>query len=317
MANTIVIAGAGVFGTALAQRLSWNNNNSITMYSIEPEVVNDINNNHQNSKYFPGRHLHNEITSTGDISCAYEADVIFLAIPSSHIESYTHKIFSSTNPQALVVNLSKGFSDDGTFLTSSIPFTRLISLKGPTFAVELMNGVPSAMTVGGEHHLYKIIKSVFSDTGITLDYTPDMNGVELMSVLKNMYAIAIGIVSGRYGSANVDFLILTRAVNEMRDLVQLYGCSSETIFTYSGIGDLGLTSLTDLSRNRTLGLLIGKGFSNDPKSTTVIEGLRTIRLIGDVVKEKHLENRFLLLDSLYKLVYGDYSLNDYIVAVVS
>ncbi len=317
MNYTIVIAGAGVFGTALAQRISWNNNNHITMYSIEDEVVEDINKNHQNSKYFPGRHLHNEITATGDISCAYKADVIFLAIPSSQIEIYTHAIFPYTQTTALIVNLSKGFSDDGTFLTSSIPFTRLISLKGPTFAVELMNGVPSAMTVGGEHHLYDEIKNVFRETGITLDYTPDMNGVELMSVLKNMYAIAIGIVSGRYGSANVDFLILTRAVNEMRDLVQLYGCSSETIFTYSGIGDLGLTSLTDLSRNRTLGLLIGKGFSNDPKSTTVIEGLRTIKLIGELVKEKHLENRFLLLDSLYKLVYGEYSLNDYIVAVVS
>ncbi len=317
MAQHIVVAGAGVFGTALAQRLSWNKNNSITMYSIEPRVVEDINNNNQNSKYFPGRHLENKITATGDIACAYDADVIFLAIPSSHITSYTRLIFPSTHQKTLVVNLSKGFSDDGTFLTSSIPFTRLISLKGPTFAVELMNGAPSAMTVGGEHHLYKEIKNICIDTGITLDYTPDINGVELMSVLKNMYAIAIGIVSGRYGSANVDFLILTRAVNEMRDLVQLYGCSSETIFTYSGIGDLGLTSLTDLSRNRTLGLLIGKGFSNDPKSTTVIEGLRTIRLIGELVIKKHLENRFLLLDSLYKLVYGNYSLNDYLVAVVS
>ena len=317
MNHNIVIAGAGVFGTALAQRLSWNNNNHITMYSIEESVVEDINNNHQNSKYFPGRHLHSGIIATGDISCAYKGDIIFLAIPSSQIESYTQAIFPSTQTNALVVNLSKGFSDDGTFLTDSIPFTRLISLKGPTFAVELMNGVPSAMTVGGEHRLYDEIKKVFNETGISLDYTPDRNGVELMSVLKNMYAIAIGIVSGRYGSANVDFLILTRAVNEMRDLVQLYGCSSETIFTYSGIGDLGLTSLTDLSRNRTLGLLIGKGFSNDPKSTTVIEGLRTIKLIGELVKKRELENRFLLLDSLYKLVYGDFSLNDYIIAVVS
>ncbi|MDA3822087.1 MAG: NAD(P)-binding domain-containing protein [Bacteroidales bacterium] len=317
MINNIVIAGAGVFGTALAQRLSWNNHNSITMYSIEPEVVEDINKNHQNSKYFPGRHLHNEITSTGDISCAYEADVIFLAIPSSQIKTYTQSIFASTQKNTLVVNLSKGFSDDGTFLTSSIPFTRLIALKGPTFAVELMNGVPSAMTVGGEYLLYNEIKGVFTDTGITLDHTLDINGVELMSVLKNMYAIAIGIVSGRYNSANVDFLILTRAVNEMRALVQLFGCNSETIFNYCGIGDLGLTSLTDLSRNRTLGLLIGKGFSNDPMSSTVIEGLRTIKLVGELVKEKHIENRFILLDSLYKLVYGEYSLNDYIVAVVS
>lgn len=317
MSYTIVIAGAGVFGTALAQRLSWNNNNIITMYSIEPEVVLDINNNHQNSKYFPGRHLHSEIKATGDISCAYEADFIFLAIPSNQIKIYTHEIFPFTKEKALIINLSKGFSDEGTFLTDSIPFSRLIALKGPTFAVELMNGVPSAMTVGGQNNLFDEIKQVFVETGITLDYTSDINGVELMSVLKNMYAIAIGIVSGRYNSANVDFLILTRAVNEMRALVTLFDCDSETIFNYCGIGDLGLTSLTDLSRNRTLGLLIGKGFSNDPKSSTVIEGLRTIKLIGEFVQQRQIEHKFILLDSLYKLVYGGFSLNDYIVSVVS
>ena len=317
MKKHIVIAGAGVFGTALAQRLSWNDDNNIIMYSIEPKVVLDINEHHQNSKYFPGRHLHANIKASGDISCSYEADIIFLAIPSNQIKNYTHEIFPFIKGDPLIVNLSKGFSDDGDFLTHSIPFKRRISLKGPTFAVELMNGVPSAMTVGGEESLYEEALRLFKETGITLDYTSDINGVELMSVMKNMYAIAIGIVSGRYNSANVDFLILTRAVNEMRALVELFGCKSETIFTYCGIGDLGLTSLTDLSRNRTLGLLIGKGFSNDPKSTTVIEGLRTIKLIGELVRKKKLEQKFTLLESLYRLVYEQYSLNDYIISVVS
>ncbi|MFW5486209.1 MAG: NAD(P)H-dependent glycerol-3-phosphate dehydrogenase [Sphaerochaetaceae bacterium] len=317
MNHHIIIAGSGVFGTALAHRLAWNTDNRITLYSIESEVVRDINENHQNSKYFPGRHLNGSISATDDISCAYDADYIFLAIPSSQIETYTRKIFPHTNKDVIVVNLSKGLSDDGSFLTNSIPFENLVSLKGPTFAVELINGVPSGMTVGGPQRLFPSIKEIFIDTGISLDYTKDIHGVELMSVLKNMYAIAIGIVSGRYNSANVDFLVMTRSVNEMRDIVELYGCDKETIFTYCGIGDLGLTSLTDLSRNRTLGLLIGKGFSNDPKSSTVIEGLRTIRLLGELVREKGYESRFTVLESLYNLVYGDYSLNDYIISVVS
>jgi glycerol-3-phosphate dehydrogenase (NAD(P)+) len=261
--------------------------------------------------------LNGTITATDDIECSYSADYIFLAIPSSQIESYTQAIFPHTKKDVVIVNLSKGLSDNGTFLTESIPFTNLVSLKGPTFAVELINGVPSGMTVGGDEKLYNHLKEIFIHTGISLDYTADINGVELMSVLKNMYAIAIGIVSGRYNSANVDFLVMTRAVNEMRDIVELYGCDKETIFTYCGIGDLGLTSLTDLSRNRTLGLLIGKGFSNDPKSSTVIEGLRTIKLLGQLVREKGYEHRFVVLESLYQLVYGDFSLNDYIVAVVS
>lgn len=315
--NTIVVAGAGVFGTALAQRLAWNDNNSVTLYSIETDVVSDINSNHMNSKYFPGRHIHTSITATGDITCAYQADFIFLAIPSKAIESYTHQIHPHCRTEVIVVNLSKGLSDDGSFLTDSIPFENQVSLKGPTFAVELMNGAPSGMTVGGKRSCYEQLVRVFQETVITLDYTSDIRGVELMSVLKNMYAIAIGIVSGRYNSANVDYLVMTRAVNEMRELVELYGCDKETIFTYCGIGDLGLTSLTDLSRNRTLGLLIGKGFSNDPKSGTVIEGLRTIRLLENLVRTSQTDKRFPLLHALYALVYEGSSLNSYILSVVS
>ncbi len=315
--NNIVVAGAGVFGTALAQRLAWNENNTVTLYSIESDVVEDINASHMNSKYFPGRHIHTSIIATGDISCAYEADYIFLAIPSKVIESYTHQIHPFCKEDVIIVNLSKGLSDDGSFLTDAIPFSKQVSLKGPTFAVELMNGAPSGMTVGGDRSCYESLLQVFEETVIALDYTSDIRGVELMSVLKNMYAIAIGIVSGRYNSANVDFLVMTKAVNEMRDLVELYGCSRETIFNFCGIGDLGLTSLTDLSRNRTLGLLIGKGFSNDPQSGTVIEGLRTIKLLEELVRNTETEKSFPLLNALYALVYEGASLNSYILAVVS
>ncbi len=313
----IVIAGTGVFGTALAQRLSWNSKNHITLYSIEPDVVKDINEKNQNSKYFPGRHINNDIRATLDISCAYNADVIFLAIPSQVIEPYTHKIAPYTRKDTRIINLSKGLSADGSFLVDSIPFPHVGSLKGPTFAVEVMNGVPTALTYGGTTDDFSYIRNILLETGISLDHTDDLRGVELVSVLKNMYAIAIGIVSGRYNSPNVDFLVMTKAVNEMRDLLELYGCSSNTIFNYCGIGDLGLTALNDLSRNRTLGLLIGKGFFNDPKSSTVIEGLRTIRLLGELVREKGLEDKFVVLEALYALMYSGVSLNEYYLKVLS
>jgi glycerol-3-phosphate dehydrogenase (NAD(P)+) len=132
-----------------------------------------------------------------------------------------------------------------------------------------------------------------------------------------MYAIAIGIVSGRYNSPNVDFLVMTKAVGEMRRMLRLYDCDEETIFNYCGLGDLGLTALNDLSRNRTLGLLIGKGFSNDPKSTTVIEGLRTIKLLGELVRKKKLEEEFVVLESLYALLYSGSTLNDYYLSVLA
>ena len=315
--RSIVIAGAGVFGTALAQRLSWNEDNAITLYTIEEDVIVDINTKHQNSKYFPGRHIHGDIVATGDIRCTYQADMLFLAIPSKAIESFCKDIYDYTRKDIRIVNLSKGLAEDGSFLIEQIPFSHTGSLKGPTFAVEVMNGDPSGMTFGGSVEDYTVLQGVMQDTGITLDYSHDIRAVEFLSVLKNMYAIAIGIVSGRYSSPNVDFLVMTKAVNEMRRMLKLYGCDEETIFNYCGLGDLGLTALNDLSRNRTLGLLIGKGFSNDPKSTTVIEGLRTIKLLGELVRSKGLERQFVVLEALYALLYSGSSLNDYYVTVLA
>jgi len=315
-AHSIVVAGAGVFGTALAQRLSWNKNNSITLYTIEEDVVKDINQNNQNSKYFPGRHINTTIADTSDLACIKQADLSFLAIPSKVIESFCLQIKPLAKSSLLIINLSKGLAEDGSFLTDQIDFPHTGSLKGPTFAVRVMDGDPSGMTFGGSAEDYMLVKQVFKATGITVDHSSDIRAVEFLSVLKNMYAIAIGIVSGRYSSPNVDFLVMTKVVSEMRLMLRLFGCDQETLFNYCGLGDLGLTALNDLSRNRTLGLLIGKGFSNDPKSSTVIEGLRTIKLLGEVVRKKNLQKQFVVLEALYSHLYDHSSLNSYYLAVL-
>lgn len=316
--NKIIIAGAGVFGTALAERLAANPENEVTLYSIEPDVVIDINENHQNRAYFPSRHLRKELTASGDIACMADADVIFLVIPSKAIESFCSMIASVIREDALIINMAKGFAADGRFLTDLIPFRRVGCMKGPTFAVEVLNGIPSALTYGGEIEDYReLTETILSGTGIITDHTHDMRSAELLSILKNMYAVAIGIISGRYNSPNVDFIMVTKAVNEMKSLLKLYGCSEDTIFNYCGIGDLGLTSLNDLSRNRTLGLLIGKGFANDPQSGVVLEGMKTIRIMGELIFSKGLEKQFTVLTSLYQLIYGEDDLNAYMLNVLS
>ena len=131
--------------------------------------------------------------------------------------------------------------------------------------------------------------------------------------------IPIGLVSGKFNSPNVDFLVYTKAVNEMRGFLRIFGCESDTIFRYCGIGDLGLTALNDLSRNRTLGMLIGKGFGFDPdsKSSTVVEGLRTVKLMGEITREKNVTGDFPLVQALYRLLYENDSLNDYTVSVLN
>lgn len=319
MAGTqrIIIAGAGVFGTSVAERLAWNPANDITLYTQEKSVVDDITGNHRNSHYFPTRSINEAITATDDIGIFTHADYIFLAIPSKAIVPFSRSIKELTQKECLVVNLAKGMSDEGAFITEDIPFRRTASMKGPTFAIEVLNGSPSAFTFGGIRTDYdELKKNVLAGTGIYLDYTADIRGVELMSVLKNMYAIAIGLVSGRYNSPNVDFLVYTKAAHEMRRFLVTFGCDEETFFRYCGMGDLGLTSLNDLSRNRTLGLLIGKGFNVDQTtSSTVTEGYRTIRLMGEMTRHEANPEDFPLVQALYRLMYEKDNLNDYFNAV--
>lgn len=311
--TNIVVAGAGVFGTAIAERLAWNWNNNVTIHTIEEDVADNINNEHQNTKYFPTKFLNYKIKATMDDRVFNEADVVMLVLPSKVIVPFSEKIKANTNRNPLIVNLAKGMSDQGAFITEDIPFERTASMKGPSFAIETINGFPTSFTFGGKLDDYNYFKeTVIPHTGFTLDYSPDVRAVELLSILKNMYAIAIGLVSGRYDSPNVDFQLYTKAVNEMRKLLKMYSCDEETIFRYCGIGDLGLTALNDLSRNRTLGILLGKGFALDQKNNaTTIEGLRTIKLIGEKTKEDGVEKDFPLVQNLYKLIYEKGTLNEY------
>ena len=317
--NNIVIAGAGTFGTAVAERLTWNINNRVTLHTIEKDVEKEINDKHTNRKYFPTRFLNRYLTATSDFSVFKEADVIMLAIPSQVIVPFSEEIRKNTAKEPLIINLAKGMSDDGAFITEKIPFSRTASMKGPSFAIETINGFPTSFTFGGRKEDYDYFrKEVLPDTQFSLDWSKDVRAVELMSILKNMYAIAIGIVSGKFNSPNVDFLVYTKAVNEMRGLLRIFECDEETIFRYCGIGDLGLTALNDLSRNRTLGMLIGKGFGYDSnsKSSTVVEGLRTIKLIGEITRQKGVSDDFPLVQALYKLLYENDTLNNYTLSVL-
>ena len=317
--NRIVVAGGGVFGTSVAERLTWNRNNDVTIHTIEEDVERDINTNHQNTKYFPTKFLSPRLTATMDDSVFEGADVILLVLPSKVIVPFSERIRKHTTGNPLIVNLAKGMSDEGAFITEDIPFSRRASMKGPSFAIETMNGFPTSFTFGGEKSDYEYFRdNVLPHTGFTLDWTEDTRSVELCSILKNMYAIAIGLVSGKYGSPNVDFLVYTKAVREMRKLLRLYSCSEETIFCYCGLGDLGLTALNDLSRNRTFGMLIGKGFlfNEEKNAATVIEGKRTISIIAKKVKEEGIEDEFPLVTNLYHLLYEDGKLNDYFVAAL-
>lgn len=315
----ICFVGSGAISTAFAQVLSNGRKHLIEMVSIEADVINSINTEHINQKYFPNIRLHEGITATSDIRSLQTADIIFLGIPSTAIVDFMKLHKDEIDPKAILVNLAKGFGkEDSTIpecLEKFLP-NPIVSFKGPSFAREIINQVPTGMTVASKSSKYfDVFKELFEDTSIYLDFTNDLIGTELSSILKNIYAIIIGIVDAHYNSPNLRSLVLTRSINEMRYLLSRFGGKEKTIFNYCGFGDFTLTALNDLSRNRTLGLLIGKGFFTEYISEKVVlEGkIATNIFVDKIARKRNIRTQELMLKELYQVFNDkDYDITNFV-----
>ena len=304
----IVFIGSGAIATAIGDVLAQKNKDEIYLLSIEDEVIEMVNTMHVNTTYFPKCKLRENLRATKDKNVLLEANVIFLAIPSTAVVGYLQENKDYINPTALIVNLAKGFGNGDMIIPDSIKsfiFNPFMTLKGPSFAREIINRQDTGLTAATtDESLYKIISDVFDGTPIRTDFTTDVTGVEYASILKNIYAIVIGIVDANFDSANLRSIFITMALNEMRRLITTFGGNENTMYKYCGFGDFSLTSLNDLSRNRTLGLLIGKGFFNNCMSDgVVLEG----RIAVDVFYKKLVDNQidtneFPLMNELYHML---------------
>ena len=302
----ILVLGGGTFGTAIANELSVNTENNVVLFSRNLQKVYEINTYHTNKSCFPNKHLTKFLSATSDKNEIKQADVIFIALPSNAIIENLLILQSYFKQDVLLVNLSKGLFAQGLTIVESIKTSigidNVVTLKGPSFAVEVMEHADTLLTLGySTNHQYEIINTLIKNTSLHIDSTTDIRGVEVLSVLKNIYALVLGVVDAKYNSPNTRFMILTKAFSEARILLKSVGGSEDTLFLACGFGDFCLTSLNDLSRNRTLGLLIGKGFfSADYKSNSVIlEGLNAIEMFHDLVVDKDINAKLPLFNKVH------------------
>jgi len=301
----ICFIGSGAISTAMANVLCKKEKYDVQLLSIEENVVKSINNEHYNKVYFPNIKLHTALKATSDKKILSEADILFIGIPSNVVVSYFEQNKELINPNALVVNLAKGFGINHKTipqgLSTVIP-NEIFCLKGPSFAREIINNLPTGLTlVSNSNKHFPIFTDLFEGSTIYLDYSLDVNGVELASILKNIYAIIVGIVDANFDSPNLRSLVLTKAINEMRYIMTKFGGKDETMFNYCGYGDFSLTALNDLSRNRTLGLLIGKGFFTTGISEKVtLEGKIAVNVfVEEIAKKRQIKTKKLMLKELY------------------
>lgn len=315
MTNTplnISIIGAGTIGTALGNVIAEKEIYKVKLVSIEENVVNSINSEGINTKYFPTLHLNPCLKATTDTKQLLESDIIFLAIPSVVLIDYLGSIQSMIPSSAILVNLAKGFGSEHKTIIHCLKESYrnpLCSMKGPSFAREIINRVPTGFTIGcSNQQTGDGLEAVFSGTSVFIDRSDDIEGVEMLSILKNIYAICLGIVDAHFNSPNIRFLVLTKAFNEMRKILLHFNGKEETIFKYCGYGDFTLTALNDLSRNRTLGLLIGKGFFSEHVShELVLEGKVAVNVFyEEISKIMDVRKEFPIIGELYKIFNAEY-----------
>lgn len=312
----IFFIGAGAIATALGNVLTKKPDLDVTLITIEKEVAEVINAEHFNKKYFPNIPLEKQLKATTDFSLLKEEAIVFVAIPSVIVVNFLTN--QSIHPGSIIVNLAKGFGIAHQTIVESLKeqlSNPVCSLKGPSFAREIINNQPTSFTLGTEEGtLYTLFREIFSHTSIFIDFSTDTRGVEILSILKNIYAIAIGVVDAQFESPNLKFMIFTKALSEMRHLLLLFGGKKKTLFNYCGIGDFALTALNDLSRNRTLGLLIGKGFFTDNISEKVVlEGRIAVNVFYIELQEKGVEpEEYPILSELYQVFNGTYDITSFV-----
>ncbi len=319
----ISFLGAGSIGTALGNIIAEAGGPEVLLHTIEEEVAETINRYHINSRYFPSVRLSNTLKATTKTALLKDSAAIFLAIPSIVLLKYLDSIRDQIPSGAILINLAKGFGRDEKTIVRCLQErfpNPVMTLKGPTFAREIINRIPTGFTLGSEGGKnLDGISGLFMGTPVYLDYSDDPEGVEILSILKNIYAIAIGIVDAQYNSPNIRFLVLTKAFREMHRLLIESGGKEDTIYKYCGFGDFTLTALNDLSRNRTLGLLIGKGFFTPGVShELVLEGQVAVNIFYErISKTNSTANSFPILSELYRVMNHSNDLTSFIKAVLN
>ncbi len=316
--QNIVFLGAGSIGTALGNSLAVRSDLNVSLLTIESDVVGSITSLHINQKYFPNIRLEPALKATTDQNILKDAGVVFIAIPSSAVVDYMQVVKSILPDDAILINLAKGFGCNQQIISQCLAEhlpNPVCALKGPSFAREIINNSPTAFTLAStDAELCKLLEPLFDETNIFVDTSTDLLGVEILSILKNIYAILIGIVDAHFNSPNLRFMMFTRAFNEMRNILIHLGGYEETMFHYCGIGDFGLTALNDLSRNRTLGLLIGKGFFNEGiPNKVVLEGRIAMSILLTKLAESNMpETDYHMMLQLDKVFAGNTDIADFV-----
>jgi glycerol-3-phosphate dehydrogenase (NAD(P)+) len=280
----IAVVGAGRWGTTLADLLA-TKGDEVRIWAYEPEVVEAINRRHENPVFLPDIPLAPALRAYADAHEAVaQASVIVSAPPSHAVRSVVSRLRGDVQPGTLVVSATKGIETDTLALMSTVfeeclPDVRFAALSGPSFALEVCQGQPTLVVAASrDESTARDAQRIFATPRFRVYSHDDVVGVELAGALKNVIAIAAGILEGLGMGHNPRAALITRGLAEITRLGVALGASPLTFAGLAGMGDLILTTTGDLSRNRALGVALAQGQTLDDYRAahrSVAEGANT------------------------------------------
>lgn len=286
--DTIGVLGAGAWGTALAQMLA-SDGREVLIWALESDVVQEINTAHRNSTFLPSAQLNPAIRATGDLSEFASLGTILAVTPAQHLGAVLSQMASQ--PQDLVL-CSKGIEAGTGRLMNEVakeaaPDSNVAVLSGPTFAHEVAAGLPTAVTLacsGGQEQWSRLSPAI-ARPAFRPYFSDDVTGAEIGGSIKNVLAIACGVVDGLGLGQNARAALIARGYAEMLRFGEAMGAQPETLAGLCGLGDLVLTCSSTSSRNFSLGKALGEGGNAQELMAdrrTVAEGAHTAPVLHDL-----------------------------------
>ncbi|MEE1877100.1 NAD(P)H-dependent glycerol-3-phosphate dehydrogenase [Altererythrobacter litoralis] len=286
------VLGAGAWGTALAQMLS-SDGRDVLLWALEPEVADEINFSHRNTPYLPSARLNPTIRATGDLAEFADMEIVLAVTPAQHLDGVLAKMGGA--PRDLVL-CSKGIeAGTGRLMNDvakeALPDSEVAVLSGPTFAHEVAAGLPTAVTLacsGGRAQWDRLAPAI-ARPAFRPYFSEDVTGAEIGGSIKNVLAIACGVVEGLRLGQNARAALIARGYAEMLRFGEAMGAEPETLAGLCGLGDLVLTCSSTSSRNFSLGKALGEGGDAAALMAdrrTVAEGAHTAPVLHELAEKR-------------------------------
>jgi len=304
----IAVIGAGSWGTTLANLLA--EKEEVALYARNAALAEEVEKTRENKEYLPGIRLERNVKVVSSLECVKGADIVVISVPSQHLREKLKEMKGFLKKDVTIVNTAKGL-ETSTFkrmsevIQEELPDVKVATLSGPNHSEEVSKKIPTATVIASENADLVSLKKLFERPYFKVYTHEDIIGVEICGSVKNITAIAAGIISALGLGDNATGSIITLGLREMVALCRHFGGNEKTAYGVAGVGDLVATCTSAHSRNRKIGMLMAKGLDaeaiKEKMRGMVAEGIMTCKAVHEYAEKKDIP--LPLTSQVYKVLF--------------